>query len=116
MRTLLRAILKILIIGISVFAFTQYIEGIQIDHIRSAILFSFLLAILNLFIRPILVLITLPINILTLGLFTFIINTALFWFAGYFVEGMEIEGFFSALIGALFVSAVSWIFDLLFRK
>lgn len=116
MSWLLRTISKIVIIGLTVFAATRYIEGIQVDDLGTAIFFSFILAVLNILVRPILVLITLPISILTFGLFAIVINTALFWFAGYFVEGMEIDGFLSALIGALIVSAVSWIFDRLFQR
>lgn len=116
MKWLLRGMLKIVVIGLSVFALTRFIEGIQIDSIGAAIFFSFLLAVLNTFVRPVLVYITLPISFLTLGLFLFVINTILFWFAGSFVEGVEMEGFFPALIGALLVSVISWIFDRLFQK
>lgn len=115
MKWFLRWIVKIVIIGFSVFFLTQYVEGIQIDSLGAAIFFSFLLAVLNTFVRPILVLLTLPISILTLGLFLFVINTALFWFAGTFVDGMKIDDIFSALIGALLVSVISWLFDHLFR-
>lgn len=111
MNWLFKGIFKVVIVGVTVFFLTRYIEGIQIEDLSAAIFFSFLLAILNTFVRPVLVFVTLPISVVTLGLFLFVINTALFWFAGTFVEGVEIAGIFPALIGALIVSAVSWVFD-----
>ena len=68
---------------------------------------SIIIALINVFIKPILILVTLPINILTLGLFTFIINALLFMFASYIAPGFEIESFFSAFIGALLLSILS---------
>lgn len=116
MRRLIRSVIKIIVVGLVVFLATQYIEGIHIESLDAAVFLSFLLAVLNIFVRPILVLVTLPISILTLGLFSFVINMVLFWFAGTFVDGVEIDGFIPALLGSLVVSIVSWVFDVLFRK
>ncbi|MBO5435747.1 phage holin family protein [bacterium] len=83
------------------------IPGISVDGFWSAFIVSIIIALINVFIKPILVLVTLPINILTLGLFTFIINALLFMFASYIAPGFEIESFFSAFIGALLLSILS---------
>lgn len=83
------------------------IPGISVDGFGSAIVVSIVIALINVFIKPILILVTLPINILTLGLFTLVINALLFMFAGYIAPGFEIEGFFSAFVGALLLSILS---------
>ena len=83
------------------------IPGISVDGFWSAFIVTIIIALINVFIKPILVLVTLPINILTLGLFTFIINALLFMFASYIAPGFEIESFFSAFIGALLLSILS---------
>lgn len=83
------------------------IPGISVDGFWSAFIVSIIIALINVFIKPILILVTLPINILTLGLFTFIINALLFMFASYIAPGFEIESFFSAFIGALLLSILS---------
>ena len=68
-----------------------------------------LLGALNLLVRPILVVLTLPITFLTLGLFTFVINAFLFWFLSSFIQGFAVTGFFAAFFGALVVSVVSFL-------
>jgi putative membrane protein len=76
---------------------------------------ALLLGILNALIRPILIILTLPINILTLGLFTFIINGVMLWFVSFIIKGFLIQGFWAAVIGALIISIVSWLINWLIR-
>jgi putative membrane protein len=73
-----------------------------------ALIVAVVLAVLNLIVKPIIVLLTLPINILTLGLFTLVINAGLFWLASVIVDGFSIDGFRGAFVGALIVSVVVW--------
>lgn len=68
-----------------------------------------LLALVNAVIRPVLVLLTLPVTILTLGLFILVINGLMFWFVASFVEGFTVAGFWPAVFGALAYSVVSWL-------
>lgn len=86
---------------------------IQVDWAESplsAIIFALILGILNAFLRPILLLLTLPLNLLTLGLFTLVVNAIVFWLASQFqAGGVHVADFGAAFIGALFVSAVSFI-------
>jgi putative membrane protein len=83
------------------------VPGIVVDGFFTALIVAVLLGLLNIFIKPILVLLTLPITILTLGLFTFVINALLFWFVASFVEGFAVSGFWIALLGTILYSIVS---------
>ncbi len=83
------------------------IPGIEVSNFYIALITALVIGLLNTFIRPFLLLITLPINILTLGLFTFILNALLFWLAASFIEGFGVSGFWAAFIGALVFSIIS---------
>lgn len=83
------------------------VPGISVANFFSAMLVAAVIALINIFVKPALILITLPINVLTLGLFTLVINALLFMFAGFVAPGFEVDGFFSAFIGALLLSILS---------
>ena len=83
------------------------VPGISVSGFLNALIVAVVIAIINVFIKPVLLLVTLPINIITLGLFTLVINALLFMFAGYIAPGFEVEGFFSAFVGALLLSILS---------
>ena len=88
------------------------IPGISISNFVSALIAAVVIALVNIFIKPMLVFLTLPINILTLGLFILVINAFLFMFVAYIVPGIEVDGFWSAFWGAILLSvlsvAISW--------
>jgi len=89
--------------------FTSYvIDGIQVKGFFTALFAAAILGILNAFFRPILIILTLPINILSLGLFTFIINAMLLKMASGVISGFQVYGFWSAVFGSLLISVVSW--------
>ena len=83
------------------------IPGISISSFTTALIASVVIAIINVAIKPVLVFLTLPINILTLGLFILVINALLFMFVAYLVPGVEVDGFWSAFLGALVLSILS---------
>ena len=90
--------------------FTSYLlEGIRISGFLSALLAAAILGILNAFFRPIALLLTLPINILSLGLFTFIVNALMLKMASGVITGFEVVGFWSAIFGSLLISIISWL-------
>jgi putative membrane protein len=92
--------------------FTSYLlEGIHISGFSSALLAAAMLGILNAFFRPIALLLTLPINILSLGLFTFIINALMLKMASGMITGFEVVGFWSAIFGSLLISVFSWLLN-----
>ena len=89
--------------------FASYIlDGIQVKGFFTALFAAAILGILNAFFRPILIILTLPINILSLGVFTFIINAMLLKMASGVISGFQVYGFWSAVFGSLLISLVSW--------
>ena len=92
--------------------FTAYIvDGIQVSGLFSAFLAAAMLGILNAFFRPIVLLLTLPINILTLGFFTFVINALMLKMASGVISGFKVYGFWSAILGSLLISVISWLMN-----
>jgi putative membrane protein len=88
---------------------SHIVSGIYVDSWGTALLAALVLGIINLVIRPIIMILTLPINILTLGLFSLVINAILFWMTGAIVKGFDVNGFVPAFFGALIVAVASWI-------
>lgn len=101
-------IIHVLATVLALFVASEVVSGISIDGLYSAIVVAVLLGILNATVRPILIVLTLPVTILTLGVFVFVLNALLFWFVSSFVQGFSVDGFFPALLGSLFVSLASW--------
>jgi len=99
--------IKWLALSLAIMFVGWVIPGITISSFLTALIASIVVALVNLFIKPILVFLTLPINILTLGIFILVINALLFMFVGYLVPGVEIDGFWSAFLGALLLSILS---------
>ncbi|GAW93181.1 phage holin family protein [Calderihabitans maritimus] len=85
----------------------RIIEGIRLEGLVSALTASLILGIVNAFIRPLVILLTLPLNILTLGLFTWVINGLMLKIVSTVVAGFNVEGFWAAVVGALVLSLVS---------
>lgn len=92
-------------VGLILISYT--IRGIEVDGVVPALVAAAVLGIINAVIRPILLILTLPINILTLGLFTFIINGALLALTAKVVKGFVVSGFWAAVLGALLLSIIS---------
>ena len=80
---------------------------VQVGGLIDALLFAVVLGVLNALVRPVLLLLTCPINLATLGLFVFVVNAAVFGLAAWFLPGVAVGGFFGALVGSLVVSVVS---------
>lgn len=82
-------------------------SGVKVDGIFAALIAALVLGLVNAVIRPLLVVLTLPVTILTLGLFIFVINAFMFWFVTEIVKGFTVTGFMAALIGSLMFSVIS---------
>lgn len=108
----MKILLKIIITALTLLAIARFVPGIEVDGLYIAIITALILGILNVLVKPLLVLLTLPITILTLGLFIFVINATLFLFAASFIDGFAVSGFLSALVGSLIVSVVSSVTNL----
>jgi len=102
-------IVRWLFLTCAIFMAAYMIDGIRVSGLPATILAAAVLGVLNAFFRPILLILTLPLNILSLGLFTFAINAFLLMMASGVISGFDVDGFGSALLGALFISAVSWL-------
>ena len=103
----MRLLLVWLINALSLLAVPYVLSSVSIAGFYTALITALVLGLLNTLIRPLLVLVTLPITILTLGLFTLVINALLFWFVASFVDGFHVAGFWSAFGGALAYSVIS---------
>jgi putative membrane protein len=89
--------------------FASYmLDGIRVSGFMSALGAAAILGILNAFFRPIALILTLPINILTLGFFTFVINAVMLKMTSGVIHGFDVQGFWPAIFGALIISLVSW--------
>jgi putative membrane protein len=97
-----------LINALALLALPYVVPSVQVDSIVTALVAALLLGLVNTLIRPLLVLLTLPVTVLTLGLFVFVINGLLFWFVASFVKGFSVGGFWSAFFGAIVYALVSW--------
>ena len=104
----MRILLVWLLNALALIVVAYVVPGIAVASFTSALVAALILGLVNAVIRPILVVLTLPVTILTLGLFIFVINALLFWFVGSFVRGFEVQGFFAGLIGSVLFSIVSW--------
>ena len=98
-----------LVLTAAIIVCAYLIEGIHVSGFFSALVAAAFLGVLNALFRPLLLIITLPVNILTLGLFTFVINAVLLLMVSGVVTGLEIRSFWSALGGALIIALISWV-------
>ncbi len=85
--------------------------GVQVQNFTSALIAAFVIGLFNMVLRPILVLLTLPVTLITLGLFLFVINALLFWAAASVLDGFHVNGFGAALLGSLIYSAIMLVVD-----
>lgn len=100
--------------ALAIFLVGNFLPGIHVPDYMTALWAALALSIINLIIRPILLIITFPITIITLGLFTFVVNGLMFWLATRFVQGFSIDGFWPAVLGALIVSVIAMVLNRLF--
>ncbi|HOG11349.1 MAG: phage holin family protein [Smithellaceae bacterium] len=102
-------LIRWLVITAAIVLASSLLPGIHVASLATAFLAAAILGVLNTFLRPVLLLLTLPLTILTLGIFAFVLNALMLILVAYFVPGLEIDGFFWAFLGALIVSIASWL-------
>jgi len=107
-------LIKWIINSLAILIVTYIVKGIEVASPVTAIVAAFVLGIINAFLRPLIILITLPITIFTFGLFTFFINGFLFYTVSKVVKGFVVTGFWPAFFGALLFSAISFLFRMIF--
>lgn len=112
----MKLLLAWIINTVSLIAVAYLMPSISVSGFTTALVAALVLGLVNTFIRPILVLLTLPVTIVTLGIFIFVINGLLFWFVGSFIEGFVVAGFWAGVFGAIVYSLISWLLSALLLR
>ena len=107
----MRIILKWLLSAVALLAVAYLYSGVQVNSFGSALIAAAVIGLLNMVVRPVLVVLTLPVTIVTLGLFLFVINALLFWAASGLLQGFNVNGFVAALVGSLIYSLLGLIIE-----
>ena len=106
---MLKLILRFLIGALGLYLAARLIGGVTIDDTTTLLIAALVLGIVNAIVRPVVFLLTLPLTILTLGLFLFVLNAAMLGLTAYFLEGFTISGLVPAILGSIVISIVSWL-------
>jgi putative membrane protein len=107
----MKIVLRWLLLAAALLLVAQIYPGVQVTSFGSAMIAALVLGLFNTLLRPILVLLTLPVTVLTLGLFLFVINALLFYFAASLLAGFHVNGFVAALIGSVLYSLCGLVID-----
>ena len=107
----MKLIAKWLLSAVSLLAVAYLYSGVQIQGFSAALIAALIIGLLNSVLRPILVILTLPVTVVTLGLFLFVINALMFWAAASLLAGFNVSGFGAALVGSLIYSVLGIVID-----
>ena len=107
----MKLILKWLLSAAALLAVAYLYQGVEVRSFGAALTAAFVIGLLNMLLRPVLVLLTLPVTVLTLGLFLFVINALMFWWAASLLNGFYVSGFGAALLGSLIYSVFGVVID-----
>jgi len=113
---MIQLLLLWLINAVALIAVAYLMPGVSVASFTTALIAALVLDLINAVIRPVLVLLTLPVTIITLGLFIFVLNGLLFWFVGSFIQGFVVAGFWPGVFGAIVFSLISWCLSALLLK
>jgi len=108
---MLKILAKWLLSATALLAVAYLYSGVQVESFGSALIAAFVIGLFNAVLRPVLVILTLPVTIVTVGLFLFVINALMFWSAAGILEGFNVTGFGAALIGSLIYSVLGVVID-----
>ena len=103
-----RLLLLWILNALALLTVANFVPGIHLDSFGDAMIAALLLGLVNTLIRPLLLLLTLPVTVVTLGLFIFVINGLLFWFVGSILKNFVVDGFWHGVMGAVLYSLFSW--------
>ena len=112
----MQIVLKWLLSAVALLAVAYVYTGVQVNSFVSALIAAAVIGLLNAVVRPVLVVLTLPVTVVTLGLFLFIINALMFWSASGLLSGFHVAGFWAALLGSLIYSALGLVIDAALSK
>jgi putative membrane protein len=108
-------LIRLVVNAIALICVAYVVPGIHVSGLGGAIVAALILGIVNAILRPILIVVSLPLEVLTLGLFTLVINALLFWLVGALHVGLTVDGFWPAFWGAIVLAIVSWLISLVTR-
>ncbi|HEV8666727.1 MAG TPA: phage holin family protein [Candidatus Paceibacterota bacterium] len=111
----MKALIYILTTAVTLLLISQYVPGIYVDSFYTAVIVAIIWGILGLTVRPVLRILTFPINLLTFGLFSFILNALIFWFLATFIAGFHVYSFIAALEGSVILAIVAWAVRAVFK-
>ena len=109
-------LLRLILTTLAILLVTNVYGGIQVDSVTTAVIAAVVLGLINMIVRPVIVLLTLPISMLTLGLFLLVINAGMLSMAAWLVNGFEVGGFWDALIASFIISIVVALLNGLIRS
>ena len=112
----MRLLIVWLINAVALFALPYVLPFVHVDGFTTALVAALVLGLVNTLIRPVLVVLTFPVTVLTLGLFIFVINGLMFWAASGLVQGFRVDGFWAGVIGAIVYSVISWLLSALLLR
>lgn len=104
----MRLLLLWILNAVALLAVTYLLPSIQVDGFGTALIAALGLGLINMLVRPVLTLLTLPLTVLTLGIFYLVLNGLLFWLASALIPGFQVNGFASALLGAILYGVIAW--------
>jgi putative membrane protein len=107
----MKIIVRWLLLAAALLLVAHFYSGVVVTSFGAALIAAFVLGLLNTLVRPLLVLLTLPVTLVTLGLFLFVINALMFWAAASLLDGLHVTGFKAALIGSLLYSVCGMVID-----
>lgn len=112
----MKLIIRWLLLAAALLLVANLYSGVQVASFGAAMIAALVLGLLNTLVRPLLVLLTLPVTLLTLGLFLFVINALMFWAAASLLDGFNVRGFGAALIGSLIYSLAGVVIDIAMER
>jgi putative membrane protein len=107
----MKLVAKWLLSAVALLFVAHVYSGVEVKNFAAALLAALVIGLLNLVVRPALVVLTLPVTVLTLGLFLFVINALMFWAAAQLLDGFQVNGFLPALVGSLIYTAIGVIIE-----
>jgi putative membrane protein len=113
---MVKILVRWLLLAAALLLVAHLYPGVVVKSFGAAMLAAFVLGLLNTLLRPLLVLLTLPVTLLTLGLFLFVINALMFYFAAHLLDGLQVSGFGAALIGSLIYSLCGMVIDVAIER
>jgi putative membrane protein len=112
----MKIILRWVLLSAALLLVAHLYQGVTVASFTSAMIAAFVLGLLNTLVRPVLVLLTFPVTLLTLGLFLFVINALMFWAASSLLDGFQVNGFVAALIGSVLYSLCAMVIDVAMER